>query len=92
MCINILHVQLAFQTILLTDGVSSFAVFVYANTIPILMTPLRQVGFDAGDQFKSTTILPYNVNESNVDVISIEMVFRIDGMLHSTHLSCIIHM
>ena len=72
--------QIAFQVVLLTDGLTSFAIFSYVDLDPILAVINRQVGFDAGDGNRSATLLSV-ANPTNNNSISPTSIFRIDGNL-----------
>ena len=66
------------QTILLSYGTLSFAVFIYANTEPILNTADRQIGFDSGDGRRSATLLPV-LSVTPISPLETRNIFRIDG-------------
>lgn len=63
--------QIAIQAVLLSDGVTSFASFTYADPEAVATASARVVGFDAGDRSNSAEV--FAVAEQNV--------FRIDGMI-----------
>lgn len=65
-------IQVTFQTVISTDGVRSFAAFIYSNdSIEFMRNNRVPVGFDAGDQEKAANL---SFSESGV------YVYRIDGM------------
>lgn len=74
--------QQTFQVILATNGKESFANFIYAN--PTRVTNILEVGngvigFDAGDERRSATVL----SGSDGRTLAITNLFRIDGKLIS---------
>ncbi len=62
--------QHTFQVILSTDGMSSFATFIYQDVTSL---SIGQTGFSAGDRRRFTGILQYSLGEINT--------YRIDGKL-----------
>ena len=73
--------QLTFQAVLATDGEASFAIFMYEDLQIVRNISSQErgrVGFDAGDQTRSSTVL-YGVEELPLSHVNI---FRIDGKHH----------
>ena len=74
--------QMSFQVVLSTDGITSFAIFLYGNVIRNLLAcdlnnsldVLKNltIGFNAGDRERFL-----NISRSDLEEIN---VFRIDGM------------
>ncbi len=65
--------QHTFQVILSTDGMSSFATFIYQDVTSLSIVRNFQTGFSAGDMRRFTGILQYSLGEINT--------YRIDGKL-----------
>ena len=74
-----LFVQMVFQVFLLSDGLTSFASFAYANLDPVKMGYQRVVGFNAGDHTRSDVIFNRGRSGEDVDLPNDENIFRIDG-------------
>jgi hypothetical protein len=64
---------------LLSDGISSFASFTYANPAAVQTAMDRVVGFDAGDTIKSDVILNLGMDATDVFPLMEQNVFQIDG-------------
>ena len=60
-----------FQAVLSTDGVRSFAIFMYESLNSLPPYPSHQIGFNAGDGIRTSNIQPDSLENINV--------FRIDG-------------
>ena len=77
--------KMLFQAVLLTDGSTSFAIFLYLDPNFVLKTPVRQVGFDAGDGNRSASVLPFNRTYAELildDVVIGDVnIFRIEGTI-----------
>ena len=70
--------QLTFQAVLATDGMVSFAVFIYADTDELVsIEDMSTIGFNAGDRTRLANFMPDSLGTVNV--------FRIDGMCIDTH-------
>lgn len=79
--IAVLHISFlqdtSVQSIVASDGSSSFAIFLYENpNLVVFNLSRRQVGFDAGDGSRRNLILDINQNETT---LSKRNIFRIDG-------------
>lgn len=68
---NRINLQFLVQVALITDGVNSFAIFLYEDPADILGVPAVRVGFSAGQGMKMTDVL---------DSLETMNIFRIDGM------------
>ena len=73
MHIIIIYPQYTFQVILSTDGISSFATFIYQNVTSLSVGQIFQTGFNSGDRRRFTNILQNSLREINT--------YRIDGKL-----------
>ena len=67
-----------FQTLLLSDGVTSFCVLVYVEAAATLLVGDRVIGFSAGDGRRFFTLLHRNENDADFSPANVNM-FRIDG-------------
>lgn len=76
---------------LLTDGVMSFAVFLYVNPDAIAQTLHRVVGFDAGDNSRSAVLLVLNSVDSDSTLEEVN-VFRIDGKVLQNTVDFLMHL
>ena len=73
-----IYFQQTFQVVLATDGISSFAIFNYANPNQVvdITSGSGVIGFDAGDLIRGIT-LPSSEG-SNFTLGNVN-IFRIDG-------------
>lgn len=72
---------MTFQLILSTDGETSFATFIYEDlntTRDIVFRVKGAIGFDAGDESRSSVVLGNNRNDFPLRNVN---VFRIDGII-----------
>lgn len=70
---------MSLQVVFSTDGVSSFAAFLYNDPTFLDITKTRQIGFDAGDRLNASVVV--NLGLPNSGIMSTTNIFRIDGML-----------
>ena len=68
-----------FQTLLLSDGVTSFCILVYIEAAATLLVGDRVIGFSAGDGRRFITLLNRNEDDADFNPIADVNMFRIDG-------------